>query len=166
MRNTWGRPPKNDLWNDIQALALWVLIIGIVGYLLFPNFFQSVYTQLTDQQSNEEELGEVSLPSMSMDSNDNYQVELPSVYDVLYNGESEISDGYWAIFVGEGEFEQMPLTSDSYTFLLSLIDSDREAEVNKILLIAAQGKIHKYIVSDEVYGIIRNLKAINSRTNI
>lgn len=166
MRNAWGRPPRNELWNDIQALAIWIFIVGIVGYLLFPDFFHNVYSQLTVSEAETEKLEEITLPSMSsMDlNNPSYDYRLPSVSDALYSGDSEISDGYWAIFVAEGEFKQLRLTADSYTFLLKLIDSDRKAIIKHTLLIAADGKIHKYVVSDEVYKILQNLNIINSRT--
>lgn len=166
MRNAWGRPPQNDLWNDVQALALWVFIIGIVGYLLFPDFFHNVYSHLTaTEQADTEELGEITLPSMTMDSEGSAnEFQLPNVYNSLYTGESEISEGYWVIFVAEGEFKQLSLTTDSYTFLLKLIEDDRKAEIKNVVLVAADGKIHKFIVSDEVYDIIKKLNEINKRT--
>ena len=68
MANTWGRPPKNDIWNDLRALALWVFIVGIVGYLLFPDFFHNVYEHLTMPATTENEsLGEITLPENDID---------------------------------------------------------------------------------------------------
>lgn len=165
MRNAWGRPPKNDIWSDIQALALWIFIVGIVGYLLFPDFFHSVYSQLAVPAEETGDIGEITLPSSSIDlgqSSSDYQ--LPSVYDSLYTGDSEISDGYWALFVMDNEFQQLSLSTESYAFILRLIDGDRKAEVKNTLLLAANGKIQKYVVSDEVYGILSNLGKINTRS--
>jgi len=168
MRKAWGRPPKDDIWGDIQALAVWIFIVGIVGYLLFPDFFQSVYNHLTASNSNLEEGGEISLPASDMDYNyyDYYyeKSNLPNVYSSIYTGDSEISDGYWAIFVKDNEFQQLHLTTESYTFILRLIDGDRKADVKNTLLLAANGHIRKYIVSDEVYNIITNLSQINLRS--
>lgn len=163
MRNAWGRPPKNDIWGDIQALALWIFIVGIVGYLLFPDFFHNVYDQLAAPAEKTEELGEITLPSSNIDlTYPNYN--LPSVYDSIYSGDSEISDGYWALFVGENEFRQLSLSTESYAFILRLIDGDRKAEVKNIMLLAADGNIHKYVVSDEIYEILHNLSKINTRS--
>ncbi len=165
MRNAWGRPPKNDIWGDIQALALWIFIVGIVGYLLFPDFFHNVYTQLTVPVEETEDIGEISLPSSNIDFSDpNLDYQLPSVYNSLYTGDSEISDGYWALFVMDSEFNQLALSTESYAFILRLIDGDRKADVNKTLLLAAKGKIQKYVVSEEVYIILSNMSKINERS--
>ena len=168
MRNAWGRPPKDDIWSDIQALAIWIFIVGIVGYLLFPDFFRSVYNHLTISDNSSEEVGEISLPTSSIDYNyysyDYDQSNLPNVYSSIYTGDSEISDGYWAIFVKDNEFQQLSLSAESYAFILRLIDSDRKADVKNTLLLAANGQISNYVISDEVYNIISNLNQINLRS--
>ncbi len=166
MPNAWGRPPKkNDIWSDLRALALWVFIVGIVGYLLFPDFFHNVYNQLTvTTATDSQNLGEITLPSSTLDLSDSSQSKLPSTYNSLYTGNSEISDGYWALFVVNNELKQMSLTTESYTFILTIIDADTKAQVKNTLLLAANGKIQKYVVSDEVYGIISNLNTIKTRT--
>lgn len=161
--NAWGRPPKNNIWGDLQALALWIFIVGVVGYLLFPDFFHNVYDQLTVSTETTQELGEITLPTTTTtDTSDT--TTLPSVYDTLYNGESEISDGYWAIFVADSKFQQLSLTVDNYAFVLKVINGDTGAEVKNTLLLAANGSIHKYLVSDEVYDILYNLNKINIRS--
>lgn len=164
MRNAWGRPPKNDIWGDLQALAIWIFIVGIVGYLLFPDFFHNVYNHLAAPSDEVGELGEITLPTSTPESKEQNDYQLPSVYDSLYTGNSEISDGYWAIFVGENEFKQLSLSTESYAFILRLIDGDRKAEVKNTLLLAANGKVRKYMVSNEVYDILANLGKINTRT--
>lgn len=163
MRREWGRPPKNDIWSDIQALALWVFIVGIVGYLLFPDFFQSVYSRLTPTTEETQNVGEITLPTSSDLADSTSQNDLPNVYNSIYSGNSEISDGYWAIFVMDNQFTQLSLSSDSYAFVLRIIDSDRKAEVKNTLLLASNGKIQKYTVSDEVYDILIDLSKINTR---
>ncbi|HHV63973.1 MAG TPA: hypothetical protein GXX46_02690 [Peptococcaceae bacterium] len=163
MRSTWGRPPKNDIWSDIQALAIWIFIVGVVGYLLFPDFFHNVYNQLA-APAETEEIGEITLPATNIDAEDYSNFHLPSVYDSIYSGDSEISDGYWAIFVDDNQFKQLSLTAESYAFILRLIDGDRKAEIKNTLLLAANGQLHKYQVSAEVYNIILNLSAINARS--
>lgn len=162
MGNAWGRPPKNDIWNDLRALALWVFIVGIVGYLLFPDFFHNVYEHLAMPVATEtEDLGEIILPENTTDT---YDFQLPSTYNALYSGDSEISDGYWALFVVDNELKQMALSPESYTFILIVIDADTKAQIKNTLLLAANGSIKKYIVSDEVYGIISHLYKIKYRT--
>jgi len=162
MANTWGRPPKNDIWNDLRALALWVFIVGIVGYLLFPDFFHNVYEHLTMPATTENEsLGEITLPENDIDD---YYYQLPSTYKAIYSGDSEISDGYWALFVVDNELKQMPLSPDSYTFILTVIDADTNAQIKNTLLLAANGSIRKYTVSDEIYDIISNLYKIKFRS--
>ena len=164
MRNAWGRPPKNDIWSDIQALAIWVFIIGIVGYLLFPGFFNNVYTALTDPYEETEQLGEITLPTSSVDftnSLGNYQ--LPDLYNSLKTQDSEISQGYWAIFVGDNQFKQLSLNTESYTFLLKLIEND-QSETPNTLLLAVNGNIHKHSVSNEIYEILLSLSKINSKS--
>lgn len=163
MRSTWGRPPKNDIWGDIQALAIWIFIVGIAGYLLFPDFFHNVYIQLAGSEETEQ-IGEITLPTSSLDLSDLNTYEMPNVYESLYTGDSEISDGYWAIFVSDNQFKQLSLSTESYAFVLRLIDGDRKAEVKNTLLLAANGQIHKYTVSDEIYGILSNLSRINNRS--
>ncbi|RNC29330.1 MAG: hypothetical protein AWM53_00683 [Candidatus Dichloromethanomonas elyunquensis] len=164
-RTEWGRPRKNDLWNDIQALALWIFIVGIVGYLLFPDFFHSVYSRLTLPAEQTQNIGEITLPSSNINvSGTVSEPSLPNVYNSLYSGDSEISDGYWAIFVMENEFSQLALSTESYAFVIKLIDGDRKAEVKNTVLLAANGKIQKYAVSDEVYAILLNMSKINTRS--
>lgn len=165
--NTWGHPPKNDLWGDFKALAIWILIIGIMGYLLFPDFFHNVYDQLAFSSDTTTDIGEISLPTSSdvLDTaTEDTSTDLPSVYNSLYTGDSEISDGYWAIFVQDNEFQQLALSSESYAYILKVIDSDTKGEVNKILLLASNGQIHKYTVTEEMYNIVLNLNKIHTRS--
>ena len=166
MRNAWGRPPKNDLWSDIQALAIWVFVIGIVGYLLFPGFFHNVYTALSDPYEEVGDIGEITLPTTTLDSSNLNEFQLPDFYNVLETSDSEISKGYWAIFVGDNQFQQLPLTTESYTFLLKIIENDNDSDTENTLLLAVNGNIHKHTVSDEIYEILFSLSKINTRSGI
>ncbi len=167
MRNAWGRPPKNDIWSDIQALAIWVFVIGIVGYLLFPGFFHNVYTALSDPYEESKDIGEITLPTTNLDpSNINGDFQLPDFYNSLQTGDSEISQGYWAIFVGDNQFQQLQLTTESYTFLLKIIENDVDSKTENTLLLATDGNIHKHTVSDEIYEILFSLSKINTRSGI
>lgn len=168
MNNGWGRQNSKDVWSDIQALAIWIFIVGVVGYLLFPDFFHNVYAQLTlpVEENGVEGDGEIVLPTSNLELgfDSGLNSALPNVYQSLYSGASEISDGYWALFVHENAFNQLALSNESYTFLLRLIDGDRKAEVKQTLLLAANGKVGKYQISQEVYDIVIRLSQINHRS--
>lgn len=175
MPNNWGRPPRHEMWQDLQALAIWVLIIGVVGYLLFPNFFKDIYTRLATPVTATGNLSDVNLPntqnsvdtSTATDSSANI---LPSdgssnVYSTLYSGRNDISSGYWVIFVAENAFNQLSVSSDTYAFLQRVIESDQKNGGKNAIILAANGQIQKYNVSDEIYAIISNLAIIDSRNH-
>lgn len=181
MPSSWGRPPRNDMWQDLQTLAVWILIIGVVGYLLFPNFFKDVVSRLTNPEAAQTTtLGEVNLPNSSDQTNSNvisgFDSSLNSLgssflsgqgYNVsgtLYNSKPEVTSGYWVIYVADGKFEQFALTSDTYAFLSRLIESDKKAVPKEKIILAANGQIRQYEVSEEIYGIILNMAAIDART--
>lgn len=169
MPNSWGRPPRNEIWQDLQALALWILIIGIVGYILFPTFFKDVYSHLTTPAAETSTLNtDYTLDNTSStDSTDplaSTGQDFSNVYNALYNGKSEVSSGYWIIFVADGEFRQLAVSSDSYAYLLRLIESDQNAVVKNSLILAANGQIRKFVVSDEIYAIISNMSTIDGRS--
>lgn len=172
MPSSWGRPPRNEIWQDLQALALWILIIGVVGYVLFPNFFKDIYSRLSDPVTETSTLKDYSLNNSS-----NLYTDLTtpqallghdfsSVTNALYNnGNDEVSSGYWVIFVSEGEFKQLAVSTEAYAFLLRLIESDQKATGKSTVILAANGQIRKFTVSEEIYAIINNIALISVRTN-
>ena len=173
MPSTWGRPPRNEIWQDLQALALWILIIGVVGYVLFPNFFKDIYSRLSDTVAQTSTL------------NDNYTLnnssgvypdvttpqsllgqDFSNVSNALYNnGNNEVSSGYWIIFVSEGEFKQLAVSAEAYAFLLRLIESDQKATGKSTVILAANGQIQKFSVSEEINSIINNMALIVGLTS-
>ena len=172
MANTWGRPPRSELWQDLQALALWVLIIGVVGYVLFPNFFKDIYSYLSDPVTQTTAVNDQYTLNNSVNTNtdlsDNqtfFGQDFSSVSNALYyNGSNEVSSGYWVIFVADGEFKQLAVSNDAYAFLLRLIESDKKATGKSTIILSANGQIRKYIVSEEVYSIITNMALIVGRS--
>ncbi|AHF06711.1 hypothetical protein [Desulfitobacterium metallireducens] len=177
MPNSWGRPPRNDMWQDMQALAFWVLIIGVVGLFIFPNFFKDVYSRITDPTKA------VTTDTGNLTSDLNsYGLELDSsnltqdtssilnsgyssnVLTGLYGNKNEVSTGYWVIFVSDGEFNQLSVTNETYTFLTNLISRDTKADLKNTVILAANGQILKFTVSEEVYSIITNMAVIDTRT--
>lgn len=173
MPSAWGRPPRNDLWQDLQALALWILIIGVVGYVVFPNFFKDIYSKLSEPAAQTSTLPEdyTLNNSTNLNTNPNDQQTLlgqdsSSVSNALYNnGKNEVSSGYWVIFVAEGEFKQLAVSSDAYAFLLQLIESDQSVEGKSTVILAANGQIRKFTVSEEIHTIINNMALIVGRAN-
>jgi hypothetical protein len=92
--------------------------------------------------------------------------DLSSVANALYNnGNDEVSSGYWIIFVSEGEFKQLAVSTEVYAFLLRLIESDQKATGKSTVILAADGQIRKFTVSEEIYSIINNIALIAGRTN-
>ena len=172
MPNTWGRPPRSELWQDLQALALWILIIGVVGYILFPNFFKDIYSRLAEPATQTSTLNDNYTLNNSVNANTdgtNPQAQLgqdfSSVADALYNnGNSEVSSGYWIIFVAEGQFKQLAVSSEAYAFLLRIIEGDQNATGKSTVILAANGQIRKFTVSEEVYTIIMNMSLIGDRS--
>ena len=172
MPNTWGRPPRNEIWQDLQALALWILIIGVVGYVLFPNFFKGIYSHLADPVTQTSTLNDQYTLNNSINTNtdltDNQNFlgqDFSSVSNALYNNNNEVSLGYWIIFVADGEFKQMPVSNDAYAYLLRLIESDKNATGKITVILSANGQISKYVVSEEIYAIITNMALIVNRNN-
>jgi hypothetical protein len=172
MPSAWGRSPRHDLWQDLQALALWILVIGVVGYILFPNFFKDIYSRLSDPVTQASALNSNNYtlnnsPNPNMNTNDPQTLlgqEFSSVSNALYNnGKNEVSSGYWVIFVAEGEFKQLALSSDAYAFLLRLIEGDHKIEGKSTVILASNGQIQKFTVSEEIYSIINNMASIVGR---
>lgn len=173
MPNTWGRPPRNEIWKDLQALALWILIIGVVGYVLFPSFFKDLYSHLADPVVETGSLNDQYTLNNSANTNSNLTDTqnflgqgFSSVSDALYNNtNNEVSIGYWVIFVADGEFKQLSVSSDSYAYLLRLIESDKNSAGKITIILSSNGQISKYNVSEEIYAIITNMALILNRNN-
>ena len=173
MPSSWGRPPRNEIWQDIQALALWILIIGVVGYVLFPNFFKDIYSRLSDPVTQTTTLNDNYTLNNSADLYTDVSStqsllgsEYSNIANALYNIENnEVSTGYWIIFVSEGEFKQLAVSTEAYAFLLRLIESDQKSTGKNTVILAANGQIRKSTVSDEIYSIVINIALIADRTN-
>ncbi len=152
-------------------MALWVLIIGVVGFVIFPNFFKDIYSRLADPVTETSTLNDDYTLNNSTNPNiytNDQQTFLgqdySSVSGALYDGKSEVSSGYWVIFVAEGEFKQFAVSSEGYAFLLRLIESDQNVAGKSVVILAANGQIQKFAVSEEIYVIINNMALIMNRT--
>ena len=181
MPNPWGRSPRNDFWQDLQALAFWVVIVGLICYIIFPSFFSDVYSRLTDPKTEV-----VNADSGTYDPNsltDSYDLgnygtfgtnnelyfsqdyQIPNaIQSTMYNLGNEISIGYWVLFVAEDNFQQLSITSEAYTFLLRIIEKDKLQEGKNTIILASNGQIKKFVVSNEVYSIITSMAVIDTRS--
>jgi hypothetical protein len=54
------------------------------------------------------------------------------------------------------------MSLETYNFIMKIIANDKQTEKNNTIIIAENGKVHKYLVSNEVFGIISNLNTINA----
>ncbi|MEA4901196.1 hypothetical protein [Desulfitobacterium sp.] len=177
MPNSWGHPPHNNMGQDLQALAFWVLIIGLAVFFIFPNVFKDVYSRLTEPTTavttgTGKTQGNLADYGLNLDSGNTTQDTsnyLGSGYSSnvitgLYGNNNEVSTGYWVIFVADGGFNQLSITNETYTFLTNLIGRDTKADLKNTVILAANGQIFKFTVSEEVYTIITNMALIDSRT--
>lgn len=159
MPNSWGKPPYPG--RDFKGLAFWVLVIGIVLFLIFPNFFKGIYSGLTEATSGTSNLGDVSLPTdaNSGDAGTSAQGTLTLGGDTA----SGVSSGYWIIFVGNGEFKQLSVNEATYNFILNLIQSDPDKSSPQTVMLVRNGQIAQYEVNQDIYSIINNVATINGR---
>lgn len=164
------RTHRNPYGKDLQGIAVWLIIVGVAFVLLFPSFFKGVYTRLSEQSAVTAESTNTALTTQDSSSNtttgnlDNYASDLTDVTKTLSPDQtSEVSSGYWAIFVRSGEFTELPLSNDTYTFVEKLIENDRKGVMKNTLILAANGQIQKFVVSDELYGIVTNIAVIEDR---
>jgi hypothetical protein len=159
-RPPWGRPSNNIMMKDLQALAFWLVLICVGGYLLFPDFFKDVYSRL--QLPLEAPVQTTQQPATDVNQDLN---NLPLVFEEVYGGGTqplELSKGYWIIFVQEGQFQQLALSEESYRFVLGVIAKDQTTGTQKLIL-AANGQVRQLMVSEEVFTIINQLNVIGGR---
>jgi len=149
----------------MQLLVLWIFIIGVVGYLIFPGFFNNVYERLTDDTSAESVIADYSI-SNSSETSGTYS-SLPDYTSYYYPYSSskaeEITSGYWVMFVEEGKLTQLSLTYEGFSFLKNLVQADRTTGGEQTLIFVENGQIQKYEVSAEIYNIVQNLAIIDGR---
>jgi hypothetical protein len=169
MPNQFWRNPRSAMSKDFQTLALGIVILGLIGYLLFPNLFKNVNTLVNPT---------VAAPS----SND---VNLPSTYDYnaqnpsssssqlfpgvnnttnIGSGNSVLTSGYWVLFVSNGTSQQLSVDAQGYAFIQGLIQSDSKGSAIVRIFLIDNGQIHQYIVSNETFSVISNMATINART--
>jgi len=167
MPNQWGRQPRGRFSQDFGTLAFGIVIIGIVGYLLFPSFYKDINNPTVPTAS----IGNVNLPSTNdsgapNSSNSSSQL-LPSVNNTMNNGSGNnaLTSGYWVMYVSNGTSQQLSVNAQDYAFLEGLIQSDSKGSATFTIFLIDNGLIHQYIVSNETYSVISNMAIIYARTS-
>jgi hypothetical protein len=162
MPNQWGHQPMG---KDSWRLVLGIVIIGIIGYLLIPNFLKAEATIPATSLNNVN-------PSSTYDPNDpnssGYPTQsLPTVTNALNNsnGNNELTAGYWILFLYDGTIQQLPVNAQDYAFVQGLVNSDTKGTSTNPVFLVESGQIQKYVVSNETYSIISNMATINRRSS-
>ena len=160
--NQWGRQPMG---KDSRTLVFGIVIIGIIGYLLFPSFFKAIINPTVAASS----LNDVNLPSTN-DPNALNSATLPSQLFPSGNntmnigsGINAISSGYWVMFVSNGTSQQLSINAQDYAFLQELFQSDNNGIGASTVFLVDNGQIQQYNVSKETYSIISNMASIKAR---
>lgn len=166
MPSQWGRQPMG---KDSWTLVLWIVIIGIIGYLVIPVFFKSINSD--NQTADVTSLS--SIDSLNTNNSDalnssSFSSQLfPSTNTIPNNGSGNnvIASGYWVLYVLNGTSQQLSLSDNDYTFLETLIQSDSNGNGTTTVFLVDNGQIHQYRVSNETYSIITNMANIRARAS-
>jgi len=165
MSNQWGRQPMG---KDSRTLVVGVIIIGIIGYLLLPNFFKADPTvaSVSLDNVNVNQPPSTYNPSIPNSSGNTVQTT-PGVNNTLDsgNGTSKISTGYWILSVSNGSIQQFSVSAQVYAFLQGLINSDSKGTAEITVFLIDNGQIHQYVVSNEIYSVISNMATIETRAS-
>ena len=167
--NQWGRQPMG---KDSRTLVLGIVIIGILGYLLLPNFFKAVNSSM-DSTVASTGLNNVNQPSTydpnALNSTSSPSQLFPNSNKSMAigngNGNNSISSGYWILFVSNGAVQQLSVNAQEYALIQGLIESDSRGNATITIFLIDNGQIHQFIVSSETYSIISNIATINARTS-
>lgn len=170
MPNQWWRQLNGKINQDLLTLPLVIVVIGIIGYLLFPNFFSDIYSYINPTVTTTS-LNNVTLPSTSDPNNLNsfsYSSQtLPDTNNTLTsgNGNNDITTGYWILVVTNGAFQQLSVNAQDYAFVQRLINTDSKGTPANTVFLIDNGQIHKYVVSNELYSVISNMATIETRAS-
>ncbi|MDR3539377.1 MAG: hypothetical protein P4L69_00175 [Desulfosporosinus sp.] len=168
--NQWGRQP---IGKDSRTLVFGIVIIGIIGYLLLPNLFKAFNLSADPNvtSASQDYLNNLNPPSAYDPSASNSSVypnqNFSSNNNTLNsgNGNSEISTGYWILFLSNATFQQFSVSAQVYAFLQELIQSDSKGTATNTVFLVNNGQIRQFIVSNETYSVISNIATINARAS-
>jgi len=160
--NQWGR---QSVGKDLRTLALVIVIIGIIGYRILPNYFK------VDPTVTGTSLDNVIQPSTydlnALNSSSSSAQLFPSVNNTMNigSGNNAIMAAYWILFVSNGTFQQLSVNAQEYALVQGLIESDSKGTATITVFLIDNGQIHQYIVSNETYSVISNMATINARAS-
>lgn len=162
MSNQQGR---QSLKKYPQTLLLWIIIIGIIGYLLLPNFSETT-PPIMDSRLDNANQPRTNDPN-PLNSSDFPIPNSTSVNDTLNSaiGNDKLSNGYWILFVSNDAVQQFFANAQVYAFLKELINSDSKGTPKITVFLIDNGKINQHVVSNEIYSVISHLIAIESRAS-
>lgn len=165
MSNQWGRQPMG---KDSRTLVFGIIIIGIIGYLILPNFFKAINSS-TDPAVPATSLNNVNQSSTydpnALNSPSSSSQLFPSINNTMNNGSENnaLTSGYWVLFVSNGTTRQLSVNAQDYAFLQELFQSDNKGTGAFTVFLVDQGQIHQYFVSKEAYSIISDMASIKER---
>ena len=165
--NQRGRQPMG---MDSRTLVIAIVIIGIIGYLLFPSFFKAINFS-TDPTLATTSLNNVNLPSTNdpnaLSSATSSSQLFPSGNNTMNigSGNNAISTGNWILFLSNGTFQQLSVNAQNYAFVQGLIQSDSKGSTTVTIYLIDNGQVHQYNVSNETYSVITNMASINARAS-
>jgi len=164
--NQWGRQPMG---LDSRTLVLGIVIIGIIGYLLLPNFFKAINSSVDPVATtslNNSNLSSTYDPNALNSPGSSSQL-FPSVNNSTNNGSGNnaMTSGYWVLFISNGTTQQLSINAQDYAFLQELFQIDNNGIGASTVFLVDNGQIHQYNVSKETYSIVSNMASIKARSS-
>lgn len=156
-------PNQRERQSYIPQLLIGIGII-VIGFLLFPNFFKDISSQITSNTA--QTLNDVNLSSTNYPNTLNSSISSTSLFPNVNNtlnsasGNNALASGYWVLFVSNGNPQQLSISNQDYAFIQGLIQSDTKGNPSIKIFLIDNGQIHQQIVSNEIYSILSNMAAI------
>ncbi|WP_459926785.1 hypothetical protein [Desulfosporosinus burensis] len=168
MSNQWGSMPRVKKRQSIGKLVSVIVLIGIIAYQFFPKFINKMYSVINPTYAATNS-NNYSLPNTNNSSalkSPTYSIQnSPSTYNISSDKKSEVTTGYWLLFVVNGQMSQLSADVETTTFIRQLIESDRKSTGNNTLFLVENGRFRQYMVSNEIYSVVSNLSVIDARVS-
>ena len=168
MSNQWGSIPRVRKRQSIGKLVSVIVLFGIITYLFFPKFINKMYSLINPTYAATNS-SDYSLPKTNNSSalqSPTYSMQnSPSTYNVSSDKKSEVTTGYWLLFVVNGQMSQLSADVETTTFIRQLIENDRKSTGNNTLFLVENGRFRQYMVSNEIYSVVSNLSIIDTRVS-
>ena len=168
MSNQWGSIPRIKKHLSIGKLVSVIVLFGILMYLFFPRFINKMDSLINPTYAATNS-NDYSLPNTNNSSalkSPTYSIQnSPSTYNTFSDKKSEVTTGYWLLFVVNGQMSQLSSDVETTTFIQQLIESDRKSTGNNTLFLVENGRFRQYMVSNEIYSVVSNLSVIDTRVS-